>query len=204
MELAESNAEKTLISWAFRIVGTPEEVAEFRCRLPQLVLECTSGTERADIPITGLGLSSSTVSSIRDHGIDTLGGLLQLTENDLRMWRPFSWAKQREVKYALQRLGLKLKEPAQSAADETEEEEPDREMVCSTIIKDAGFSVRTTSCLRMCGVDTIGQLLEKTEAELLSMRHFGRKSLVEIQEWLKNRGMALSSEPMPTTLPEEN
>ncbi len=209
MELAESSAEKTLISWAYRVIGTPEEVAEFRRRLPRLILECTGGGEKADIPISGLGMSSSTVASIRDHGIETIGGLLQMTEDDLRMWCPFSWAKLKEVKYALQRLGLKLKEPPKLNEQEANKEEEESALVDLATIRltrvdAADFSVRTSNCLRNLGIETVEQLLEWTEEGLLSTRHFGRKSLVEIQEWLKKHNLELAAYPPPLTPSEES
>jgi DNA-directed RNA polymerase subunit alpha len=50
--------------------------------------------------------------------------------------------------------------------------------------------VRSSNCLTSANIRTIGELVQKTEAEMLKQRNFGRKSLKEIQEILT--GMNLS------------
>lgn len=52
------------------------------------------------------------------------------------------------------------------------------------------LSVRSSNCLTSANIRTIGELVQKSEAEMLRQRNFGRKSLREIQEILK--GMNLS------------
>jgi DNA-directed RNA polymerase subunit alpha len=51
------------------------------------------------------------------------------------------------------------------------------------------LSVRSSNCLTSANIRTIGELVQKTEAEMLKQRNFGRKSLKEIQEILQ--GMSL-------------
>jgi len=57
-----------------------------------------------------------------------------------------------------------------------------------------GLSPRVFNCLRRNKITKVGQLLEKSEQELLSLKKLGRKSLEEIQQYLKERGLALRSE----------
>jgi DNA-directed RNA polymerase subunit alpha len=52
------------------------------------------------------------------------------------------------------------------------------------------LSVRSSNCLTSANIRTIGELVQKSEGEMLRQRNFGRKSLREIQEILK--GMNLS------------
>jgi DNA-directed RNA polymerase subunit alpha len=52
------------------------------------------------------------------------------------------------------------------------------------------LSVRSSNCLTSANIRTIGELVQKTEAEMLKQRNFGRKSLKEIHEIL--HGMSLS------------
>ena len=54
----------------------------------------------------------------------------------------------------------------------------------SRSIEDILLSVRTYNCLTNAGVRTLGDLVQKTEAELQTLRNFGRKSLHEIQHLL--------------------
>ncbi len=51
------------------------------------------------------------------------------------------------------------------------------------------LSVRTFNCLKRSGINTLGQLLEKSKAELLAIRNFGQKSYEELWSKLKERGL---------------
>lgn len=54
------------------------------------------------------------------------------------------------------------------------------------------FTIRTSNCLRGTGITTVGQLCAQSEATLLSLRNFGRKSLREVKDWLSDRDLCLS------------
>ncbi len=54
----------------------------------------------------------------------------------------------------------------------------------NTPIEDLNLSVRAYNCLKRSGLMTVGQVLEKSEEELLSLRNFGRKSYDELREKL--------------------
>jgi len=58
-------------------------------------------------------------------------------------------------------------------------------------IEDLDLSERPRNCLKRAQVDTVGQLLEKTEDDLLAVTNFGQKSLDEVIEKLDERGLAL-------------
>lgn len=64
-----------------------------------------------------------------------------------------------------------------------------------TRVEDMDFSVRTLNCLRREAIGTIGELIQRSPAELLGIRNFGRKSLVEVQEKLAAMGLALAEGP---------
>jgi DNA-directed RNA polymerase subunit alpha len=51
--------------------------------------------------------------------------------------------------------------------------------------------VRSYNCLKNANIQTIGELVQKTEAEMLRTKNFGRKSLNEIKEILANMGLSL-------------
>jgi DNA-directed RNA polymerase subunit alpha len=53
------------------------------------------------------------------------------------------------------------------------------------------LSVRSYNCLKNADIKTIGELVQKTEAEMLKTKNFGRKSLNEIKEILGNMGLSL-------------
>jgi hypothetical protein len=56
-------------------------------------------------------------------------------------------------------------------------------------IEDLNLSMRAYNCLRRSGLITIGQVLEKSEEELLALRNFGRKSYDELREKLDEMGL---------------
>jgi len=58
-------------------------------------------------------------------------------------------------------------------------------------IEDLDLSERPRNCLKRAQVDTIGQLLEKSEDDLLAVTNFGQKSLDEVIEKLDERGLSL-------------
>jgi len=53
------------------------------------------------------------------------------------------------------------------------------------------LSVRSYNCLKNANIRTIGELVQKTEAEMLKTKNFGRKSLNEIKEILSSMGLSL-------------
>ncbi len=56
-------------------------------------------------------------------------------------------------------------------------------------VEDLELSVRSANCLKNAGINTIGELVQKTEAEMLKTKNFGRKSLSEIKDILNEYGL---------------
>lgn len=56
-------------------------------------------------------------------------------------------------------------------------------------VEDLELSVRSANCLKNAGINLIGELVQKTEAEMLKTKNFGRKSLNEIKEILAEQGL---------------
>ncbi len=56
-------------------------------------------------------------------------------------------------------------------------------------IDDLELSVRATNCLRSANISTVGELVQKTEADMLKTKNFGRKSLDEIKSVLLDMGL---------------
>ena len=71
-----------------------------------------------------------------------------------------------------------------------------------TPIETLELSVRTFNALRRSGINTVGQIVEHSKGELLSLRNFGEKSFVELREKLIAGGFAdPSSEGIQAILP---
>jgi DNA-directed RNA polymerase subunit alpha len=58
-------------------------------------------------------------------------------------------------------------------------------------VEELELSVRSYNCLKNANIQTIGELVQKTEAEMLRTKNFGRKSLNEIKEILAGMGLGL-------------
>ena len=61
----------------------------------------------------------------------------------------------------------------------------------SKSVDEMELSVRSYNCLKNANIRTIGELVQKTEAEMLKTKNFGRKSLNEIKEILSGMGLSL-------------
>lgn len=60
-----------------------------------------------------------------------------------------------------------------------------------TQVDELVLSVRSSNCLQQAGIKTVGELVQRTEAEMLKTKNFGRKSLKEIKEILAGMGLSL-------------
>ncbi|GAB4147153.1 MAG: DNA-directed RNA polymerase subunit alpha C-terminal domain-containing protein [Planctomycetota bacterium] len=75
--------------------------------------------------------------------------------------------------------------------EDQERREDKRNKILRTPINDFELSVRSRNCLAKMNIRTLGDLVKKTEAELLSYKNFGETSLQEIKEILKNKSLHL-------------
>ncbi len=70
-------------------------------------------------------------------------------------------------------------------------EDPDRARAMTMPIEDLDLSVRPYNCLKRAGIHTVGDLIKKTEDEVVAVKNFGRKSLDEVKEKLAAHGLSL-------------
>jgi len=70
------------------------------------------------------------------------------------------------------------------------EEEPLNENLFRSV-DELELSVRSANCLQNANIQLIGELVQRTEQDMLKTKNFGRKSLKEIKEILQNMGLAL-------------
>jgi len=61
-------------------------------------------------------------------------------------------------------------------------------------IEELELSVRPYNCLKRAGIHTVGDLVSRTEEEIISVKNFGRKSLDEVKEKLATLGLSLKKE----------
>lgn len=95
---------------------------------------------------------------------------------------------------------INFEEPKVEAASE-DEKEPDFNRNLLRKVDELELSVRSANCLKNDNIVYIGDLIQKTEAEMLRTPNFGRKSLNEIKEVLSTMGLKLGME-VPDWPPE--
>jgi len=75
--------------------------------------------------------------------------------------------------------------------EDMERKEDRRNQLLRTPISDFELSVRSRNCLAKMNIQSLGDLIQRTEAELLSYKNFGETSLQEIKEILTGKGLRL-------------
>jgi DNA-directed RNA polymerase subunit alpha len=72
-----------------------------------------------------------------------------------------------------------------------EKEEDKKEKVLDTTIEELDLSVRSYNCLKRAGINTVQELIQRNEDEMMKVRNLGRKSLEEVQQKLAALGLSL-------------
>ncbi|NLM44300.1 MAG: DNA-directed RNA polymerase subunit alpha [Clostridiales bacterium] len=74
-----------------------------------------------------------------------------------------------------------------------EKEEDKRDKVLEMTIEELDLSVRSFNCLKRAGINTVEELTQKTEEDMMKVRNLGKKSLEEVQTKLAALGLSLRS-----------
>ena len=96
-------------------------------------------------------------------------------------------------------LFVKFRDNIERHEQDLRGEKTSQNRLMDTPIEELDLSVRAFNCLKANEIQTVGQLLQKREEELLALRNFGRKSLDEIKEKLVEKGF-IKPEEMGTVL----
>ncbi|RLB07526.1 MAG: DNA-directed RNA polymerase subunit alpha [Deltaproteobacteria bacterium] len=103
---------------------------------------------------------------------------------------------------------INFEEPPEDQYSEIDEEKIKREQEelrerLSKSVDELELSVRSANCLKNANIRYIGELVQKSEQEILQTKNFGRKSLNEIKEVLAEMGLHLGMKTEEFTPPEE-
>ena len=88
-------------------------------------------------------------------------------------------------------LFIDLSDSAKNAEIMVEKEEDQKEKVLEMTIEEMDLSVRSYNCLKRAGINTVEDLTNKTEDEMMKVRNLGRKSLDEVLGKLHEVGLSL-------------
>ena len=76
-----------------------------------------------------------------------------------------------------------------TVAEEFDESSLHTRQLLKTKLVDLDLSVRALNCLKAADVDTLGDLVQFNKNDLLKFRNFGKKSLTELEELVKSKGL---------------
>ncbi|MDD4772273.1 MAG: DNA-directed RNA polymerase subunit alpha [Eubacteriales bacterium] len=88
-------------------------------------------------------------------------------------------------------LFVDLSDEAKKAEIMVEREETIKEKVLEMTIEELDMSVRSFNCLKRAGIDTVEDLINKTEEDMMKVRNLGKKSLEEVIQKLHSLGLDL-------------
>ncbi|MDN3510322.1 MAG: tetratricopeptide repeat protein [Candidatus Jettenia sp.] len=150
-------------------------------------------TEVLNIPISDFELSVRSKNCLEKMNIRTLKDLTRITEADLLSFKNFGETSLNEIKAILSQKGLRLGQAFESD-DETElfGDNKGKEKIMDTIetISELGLSTRCRNALWKAGIETVGDIIEKNEAELIQ-KDIKQNYIDEIKESLSKFGLSL-------------
>lgn len=150
-----------------------------------------------DTPVTDFELTVRARTCLKKMSIRTLGDLLKITEAELMSYKNFGESSLEEIKKMLDaknlRLGQGLEDAHRAARRQILEQlkGSGKEVMLNKPVSDMRLSVRARKALQMLNIQTMGDLVSHTEAELMGVKNFGSTSLVEVREKLTEFGLAL-------------
>lgn len=92
------------------------------------------------------------------------------------------------------KLFIDLSEDASIAEVLVEQDDKGKEKILEMTIEELDLSVRSFNCLKRAGINTVNDLINKSEEEMMKVRNLGKKSFDEVKEKLQSLGFDLSSE----------
>ncbi|QXM07339.1 DNA-directed RNA polymerase subunit alpha [Crassaminicella indica] len=89
------------------------------------------------------------------------------------------------------RLFIDLTDHVDNVEIMVEKEEDKKEKVMEMTIEELELSVRSYNCLKRAGINTVEELTQKSEEDMMKVRNLGKKSLEEVQHKLQELGLSL-------------
>ena len=156
--------------------------------------------KRADMPIGVIAVDSifTPITKVNFTVDNTRVG--QITDYDkltLEIWTDGSIKPDEAASFAGKiltehlMLFINLTDHVQGVEILVEKEESKKEKILEMNIEDLDLSVRSYNCLKRAGINTVEELVQRDEDEMMKVRNLGRKSLEEVQQKLSALGLSL-------------
>ena len=145
-----------------------------------------------ETPLSEFELSARCRSCLEKMNVRTLGDLTRLTEEEITTSKNFGETSLDELRQLLESKDLSFGTGRPEAAPSAEAIAPPSETgVLSKEVVEMALSVRALKCMRTLGIQTFGELIQKTEKEMLQCPNFGQTSLNEIKSKLQDCNLQL-------------
>ncbi len=153
-----------------------------------------------DTPVSDFELSVRSRNCLKQMNIHSLGDLLRITEPKLLAYKNFGETSLNEIKAMLSQKGLRLGQsldepqvqPTASGAAASPVITAGDPNLLNRSVAELELSVRSRKCLQRLGISSLGELVQRSEPELLSIKNFGQTSLSEIKRRLGEVGLSLA------------
>lgn len=151
-------------------------------------------------PITSFDLSVRARNCLKKMNIRTLGDLLRITEAELLSYKNFGETSLNEIKNLLASKGLRLGQLADTSGRRAgvpgsgvPSMPPLAPDLMNKPVSELELNVRARKALQRLNIQTVGELIQRTEDELLGCKNFGTTSLNELKQQLAQLGLTLRS-----------
>lgn len=172
----------------------------------EIILESGRGyvpadrNKRPDMPIGQIAVDSifTPIRKVNFTVEDTrIGQITDYDKLNLEVWTDGAIKPDEAVSLAAKiltehlALFINLTEHVQGVEIMVEKEEDKKEKILEMTIEELDLSVRSYNCLKRAGINTVDELVQRNEEEMMKVRNLGRKSLEEVQQKLLGLGLSL-------------
>jgi DNA-directed RNA polymerase subunit alpha len=150
-----------------------------------------------ELPVTDFELSVRSRNCLKKMNIRTLGDLTRVSEQQLLSSKNFGDTSLLEIKEIMAGKGLHLGQSLEEGAQNDMRFRPqqplsaEEQAVLSKPVSDLNLSVRARKCMNRLGINSVGELVQRSPDELLESKNFGITSLSEVREKLQQLGLTL-------------
>ena len=150
-----------------------------------------------EIPVTDFELSVRSRNCLKKMNIKTLGDLTRVSEQHLLSSKNFGETSLTEIKEMMTSKGLHLGQSLEEGAQydmryrSSQPMSEQEQAVLGKPIGDLNLSVRARKCMNRLGINTLGDLVQRSADELLESKNFGMTSLNEVREKLGQFSLSL-------------
>jgi DNA-directed RNA polymerase subunit alpha len=150
-----------------------------------------------EIPVTDFELSVRSRNCLKKMNIRTLGDLTRINEQSLLSSKNFGETSLNEIKEMMTSKGLRVGQSLEEGAQNDMRFRPQQPLseqeqaVLSKPVSDLNLSVRARKCMNRLGLNSLGDLIQRSADELLESKNFGMTSLSEVREKLSQLGLSL-------------